>query len=111
WVLRRSVALATPAVYFSPGGVQGHLIAAIDNTSHSIDAAVYELSAPLVIKALKRAGERGVQVRLVMDEKVLHEYSKDKELAGVSHVSLRTLSGRDRHRRGMMHNKFAVFDE
>jgi phosphatidylserine/phosphatidylglycerophosphate/cardiolipin synthase-like enzyme len=108
-VLTCSTVCASPEVHFSPGGIQSHLVSAIDGTRRSLDVALYELSARPLIGALKRAGERGVAVRLILDEEVLREHPQDKTLAGVRHVSLRTLGGREK-RRGMMHNKFAVFD-
>ena len=108
--LSSSVLYARPEVYFSPGGVQSHLVSAIDRTTRSLDVAIYELSSKALINALKRAAQRGVQVRLIMDEQVLREHPEDRDLAGVVHISIRTLEGREK-RRGVMHNKFAVFDE
>ena len=103
------VAGAMPEAYFSPGGVQSHIVAAIDGTSRSLDVAIYELSSKNLIRALERAGERGIPVRVILDEETLREHPQDKALANAAHVSLRTLGGRDK-RRGMMHNKFAIFD-
>jgi cardiolipin hydrolase len=101
---------SSPQVYFSPGGVQKHLVTAIDATTQTLDVAVYELSSKSLIAALKHAGERGVVVRVLLDEKVLKEHREDKSLAALPNITLRTLSGRE-SKRGMMHNKFAIFDE
>ena len=109
--LSGSLLWAKPEAYFpTAGGVQHHLVAAIDAATQTLDVAVYELSAKPLVAALKRAGERGVLVRVILDEKVLREHPQDKALASVPNVSLRSLSGRE-PRRGMMHNKFAIFDE
>ena len=58
----------------------------------------YELSARPLISALRRAGERGIEVRLLLDEEVLREHPQDRALAGVRHISLRTLGGRAKRR-------------
>ena len=104
-----SISWARPEVYFSPGEVQSHLVAAIDRTNHTLDIAIYELSSKPVWNALQHAGERGVQIRLIMDEEALQEHPQDKRMAGLLHATLEALKGPGR-RQGAMHHKFAIFD-
>ncbi|MBI3566528.1 MAG: hypothetical protein HY079_15140, partial [Elusimicrobia bacterium] len=48
--------------------VSAHLIRAIDATKKTLDIAIYELAIREVHDALKRAKDRGVKIRIVMDE-------------------------------------------
>lgn len=99
-------------VYFTnPGGDPAdehniaHACAAyIDNARESIDVAAYELDNKLVVDALVRARQRGVQIRLVTDTDYIHEYGPTAlKAAGIGVV--------EDHRDPLMHNKFMVFDK
>lgn len=93
--------IAKPEAYFSRSGqIQKHLLTDIAQTQKTLDIALFELTAKPLIRALEEAHRRGVYIRLVID-------------TGVEHVpvgiDVRRLGGRQGQ--GIMHNKFAVFDE
>ena len=94
--------------------ISGHLIRAIDATKKTLDIAIYELAIREVRDALQRAKDRGVKVRVVMDQGHLFpEKATGKRTPEVQSLidagfALRMLRGGDAY--GIMHNKFAVFD-
>lgn len=61
--------------------VEADVIAAIDGAQQSIDAAFYELNLASVVNALVRAQQRGVEVRLVVDDEafVLEELTHPED--------------------------------
>ncbi|HXT00141.1 MAG TPA: phospholipase D-like domain-containing protein [Elusimicrobiota bacterium] len=94
--------------------ISSHLIRAIDATKKTLDIAIYELAIREVRDALARAKQRGVKVRIVMDQGHLFpEKSTGKRTPEVQSLvdggfELKMLRGGDAY--GIMHNKFAVFD-
>jgi len=95
-------------VYFSPnGGCQDAIISQINKAKKSIDVAMYNLTSREIAKELVNAKERGVKVRVFMDEKAARDnkYAKDKYLSQ-SGIEVRHY----RADKGIMHNKFAVID-
>lgn len=95
-------------VYFSPdGGCQDAVISEISKAKRSIDVAMYNLTSREIAKELVSAKDRGVKVRVFMDQKAAgdNKYAKDKYLSQngieVKHYEAR---------KGIMHNKFAVID-
>jgi phosphatidylserine/phosphatidylglycerophosphate/cardiolipin synthase-like enzyme len=94
--------------------ISSHLIRAIDATKKTLDIAIYELAIREVRDALVRAKDRGVKVRIVMDQSHLfpeketgHRTQEVQSLIDAG-FALKMLRGGDAH--GIMHNKFAVFD-
>ncbi len=85
------------------GGPDDPLVAAIDSSQLSIDAALYSLSLYSVRQAFIRAHRRGVVVRLVMESDNM-DGSQPQALkdAGIPVIGDR--------REGLMHNKFVVID-
>lgn len=58
-----------PAYFFSPGGeAEDWTVKAIDAAQTSIDVAMFTLRSTRVAEALKRALDRGVKVRLLLDK-------------------------------------------
>jgi phosphatidylserine/phosphatidylglycerophosphate/cardiolipin synthase-like enzyme len=94
--------------------ISQHLIAAIDATRTTLDIAIHGLALRDVAAALKRAKDRGVRVRIVMNQPhVFPEKERDRREAEVQMLldegfEMKMLRGGDMH--GAMHNKFAVFD-
>ncbi len=87
--------------------VEQALIQQINNTQNTLDIALYELNVPDTTAAIIAAVERGVQVRMVVDdEAALEEPSSTVEEildAGVPVVD-------DGNASDLMHNKFFIFD-
>lgn len=83
----------------------------IDASVSSIDVAMYSLTLREIPDALLRAKDRGVKIRLIMDES--HVYPKmSPQLQGLIEaggIELRTLRGTRAY--GVNHNKIGVFDK
>ena len=93
-------------VYFSPnGGCQQAVISEIRKATQSIDIAMYYLSSSEIAKALLKAQENGVRIRIVLDQsQEIESASKSGYL--VKHgFEIRYHLGF-----GLMHNKFAIID-
>ena len=99
---------AFPAQAFSPGGVSAHLVRAIDASKASIDLANFSFTSEVLRDALLRAKERGVKVRIVFDADQYKFLSEMRWFAD-NGFDLLLQSGKNGGR-GVMHNKFAVFD-
>ena len=90
------------------------LIRAIDATKTTLEIAIYELAIREVGEALQRAKDRGVRVRIVMDQTHLFPEKKGQRRSPEVQAlldegfELKMLHGGDMH--GLMHNKFALFD-
>lgn len=86
------------------GGVDEHLVAAINQAQSNVDVAAYDFDLQNVADALIAARGRGVQVRFVTDS---DNADKDAVLAlqdaGIPIVE-------DRRNSGLMHDKFVVID-
>lgn len=93
-------------VYFSPSvRCENTLIERIEDSKEKIDAAVYAINNDDIVKALKKAFDRGVKLRILTDRlQASNKSSKVKELKEYG-VNVRVHS-----RYKIEHNKFAVFD-
>ena len=93
-------------VYFSPnGGCQQAVISEIKKTTQTIDIAMYYLSSRDIARALVKARENNVRVRIVLDQ------SQEIESASKSGYLIRHgFEVRYHLGFGLMHNKFAIFD-
>ncbi len=82
----------------------------IDASRSSIDVVMYSLTLQDMPDALRRARDRGVKVRIIMDES--HVYPnmniRLKELIDAGGIDIRTLRGTRSY--GVNHNKIGVFD-
>ena len=99
----------TVEVLFSPnGGIRDKLISKINLSKKSVKIAIYGFTSGELAWALERAKNRGVDVRIVADRS--QSAGKNSEISFLVSklfpVKIRTGKGR-----GIMHNKFAVFDE
>ncbi len=96
-------------VYFTtPGsasrqGPEKGLVTLLQQADKSFFGAFYELDAPVIIREMDRAHERGVDVRLVMDsDNATHNGLEPLRKCGIEIVT--------DNRPGFMHNKFAIID-
>ncbi len=96
--------------YFSDRDrIADRVIAAVNRTQKSLHAAIYDLTQPDIAAALVEAHRRGVEIRIVADERQAREpHSKIPYLLSRS-LAIRLSLGY-RGNRSLMHNKFAVFD-
>ena len=95
-------------IYFSPDGdTANRIIKAIDSSTSTIDLAIFDLTSQDIRQAFERAKNRGVKVRIVADSrqaKGAHSVIQSMLDEG---FNIRIRHGKGR---GIMHNKFAVFD-
>lgn len=101
-----SPALADMKVFFSPSlNCENNIVKRIDKAQKSIDVAVYSINNKDIVKALKRAYDRGVKLRILTDrQQAGRKTSKVRELHDYG-IKIRVNS---KHK--IEHNKFAIFD-
>jgi phosphatidylserine/phosphatidylglycerophosphate/cardiolipin synthase-like enzyme len=92
--------------YFSPSNNTAEtLIGFIDRCKISIDAAIYSITHDDITKALIRAHNRGVKIRILVDNTQAGSPYADDELLLETGVILK----RDK-KTGLMHHKFIIGD-
>lgn len=109
------------AAYFRPNvPVAAEIVKAIDAAKESIHIALYEFKSPLILKALQRAKERRVKVRIILDESNVFPRSRPDDdyqprrsreiwtLLRETGFEVSVLRGFGEY--GINHNKIAVFD-
>lgn len=101
---------ASPGVSagFSPeGGAEALVLGIIDRAQSDIRLAGYSFTSPEIAAALIRAKMRGVDVRLVLDEKANQNRSSR---AAINLLTSRDIPVRLNGRYAAMHDKFVVAD-
>lgn len=92
--------------YFSPNrGTIDVLIGFIDRCEKTIDAAVYSLTHDDVAAALIRAHERGVKIRLLVDNLQASSRYSDDDLLREHNIEVR-----EDNSSGYLHHKFIIGD-
>ena len=105
-VFTRDSALPETRVFFtSQESVEQRLVQFIDESRSSIDMALFELRSGGLARALQRAQGRGVHLRLVLDAS-----HREEDLPVLPAGNVRWLGGMPQSR-GVMHDKFALFDQ
>lgn len=100
---------AFPAHAFAPrGSAEAWLEAAIKGSKRSVDVAMFSFTSPELRDALAAAKTRGVKVRLLFDARNAATIDVMKWFIAEG-FDVRIRAGRD-GRRGVLHNKYAVFD-
>src|SRR5438094_6284768 len=99
------VAAGTRVFFTSQESVEHRLVQFIDESRSSIDMALFELRSGGLAHALERAQGRGVHLRLVLDAS-----HREEDLPVLPAGNVRWLGGMPQSR-GVMHNKFALFDQ
>ncbi len=100
-----------PLYSFSREGmISSYLKAAIDSSRYSVDIAIYGISDSQLAQAVIEAKQRGVKVRMIVNQAHLFAAKVDPSLQALidAKVEIRTLKGGGRY--GIMHNKLAIFD-
>ncbi|MBI4387091.1 MAG: DUF1669 domain-containing protein, partial [Elusimicrobia bacterium] len=95
------------------------IVEAIDATNETILVAAYEFKSREILKALRRARERGVRIQVILDfDHVFPVKWKDSDYVPARSIEIQSLLNerfdvqilRGMWRYGIMHNKFMVFD-
>lgn len=83
---------------------------AINRTKSTLDIALYNLQIEEAVKAMTRARDRGVKVRVIFDYE--HVYPKaGKEIQAVIDSGIETRVMKGRGGSGSMHCKYAIYDK
>lgn len=95
-------------VYFSPdGGTANRIIKAIDSSTSTIDLAIFDLTSRDIKSAFERAKNRGVKIRMIADSRQAKGANSVVQSLIDEGFNIRIRHGIGR---GIMHNKFAIFD-
>lgn len=93
-------------VYFTPGpDCENNIIASINATKHSIDAAVYSITNDKIVDSLISAHNRGVTIRIISDK--LQSAGRGSLIWRMRDAGIPVVLNK-KHK--IMHNKFAIFD-
>lgn len=96
------------------GGVDEVIVEAINNTQRTLDIAAFEWSNACITRAVVSAHERGVRVRMVVDDEHTIKDNEDRDLIGdvapFQWIIDAGIAYRDDARSGLMHNKFMIMD-
>ncbi len=103
--------LLTPAAgkvtaYFSPSlDCENQIIRLIKTSQKTIDIAVYTITNRPIMRAVEKAHERGVDVRIITDKKQADHYSSVSTRLYQKDIPIKINTEHE-----IEHNKFAVFD-
>ncbi|MBU1867787.1 MAG: DUF1669 domain-containing protein [Candidatus Margulisbacteria bacterium] len=96
-------------VSFSPnGGTRDRIISRINLAKKNIKIAIFSFTSGEIAWALESARKRGVDVRIVADLSQSKGKHSEIDYLQKKGIKVKIIKGRGR---GIMHNKFAVFDE
>ncbi|MEW6009603.1 MAG: phospholipase D-like domain-containing protein [Candidatus Omnitrophota bacterium] len=106
---QRTTLYDRPQVYFSPEGkIKSHIISAINNSRVSIDVAMFDFTSQDIKVALEKARNRGIVIRLIADSRQYKGPHSVVQSLIDSGFNIKIVKGEGR---GIMHNKFAIFDK
>jgi mitochondrial cardiolipin hydrolase len=102
----------TRAYFSSRESLESEIVRLIDHSRTSIDIALFQFGSRPLELALERAKARRVNLRLILDT---HDRATTQPaidgVFGSSAAERRWLKGKKSRGRGVMHHKFAVFDQ
>ncbi len=85
------------------------IVSAIEGSRKSIEMALYGLTLPNVTQAILNARNRGLSVRIIVNERQMYpRRSEQIQFLLDNDVEMRTLKGFSSY--GIMHNKIGIFD-
>ncbi len=93
-----------PATYVN--GIDVPLAQAINAVQRTLDIAAFEFNNPVLTQAVLDAHQRGVQVRMVVD----NEHGLHDDNTTIGQFVEAGIPVRDDGRSGLMHNKFMIMD-
>lgn len=106
WVSFSAFAKEDTQVFFSPSlKCENNIVEQINNSTSSIDAAVYAINNEEIVKALKQAYDRGVKIRILTDK--LQAANKSSKVTDLYRYGINI---RVNSKFRIEHNKFAIFD-
>ena len=94
--------------YFSPaGGISQRIIKAIYNSNLTIDIAIFDFTSQDIKVSLEKAKIRGVSIRIIADSRQAKGAHSVIPVLINKGFNIKITHGKSR---GIMHNKFAIFD-
>ena len=97
----------TSHAFFSPGDdCLNAIISAMDEAEKTIKICVFTISDDRITEAILRAYHRGISIKIITDNRKLHDTGSD-----IRELAVKGLNVRIDKTRSHMHHKFAVFDE
>ncbi len=97
---------AAMKAYFSPSlDCENQIIRLLNNSVDSVDIAVYTLTNRPIMRAIEKAHNRGVRVRVITDKKQADHYSSVATRLYQKDVPIKINTEFE-----IEHNKFAIFD-
>lgn len=75
----------------------------------SVDAALYRITNPRLARALGKARDRGLRIRLLVDRNKYQETATTRELLAENALPFQAIYGR-KEKGSKLHHKFAVLD-
>lgn len=78
-------------------------------TRVSVDAALYRITNPRLARALGKAQDRGLRIRLLVDRNKYQETAATRELLAKNALPFQAIYGR-KEKGSKLHHKFAVLD-
>lgn len=88
------------------GGIDFALAEAIDGVNSTLDIAAFEWNSPRLTEAVLAAHERGVTIRMVVDD----EHALEDDDSTIEELIDAGIPVIDDSRSGLMHNKFMILD-
>lgn len=76
---------------------------------YSVDAALYRITNPRLARALGRAQDRGIRVRMLVDRNKYQATAVTREILAENSLSFQAIYGRKK-KGSKLHHKFAVLD-
>jgi phosphatidylserine/phosphatidylglycerophosphate/cardiolipin synthase-like enzyme len=103
-----SVIFATTIdVCFSPSfKCESKIMKLIDNTENTLDIVIYSLTSDNIVKALKRAKDRNVKIKILTDKSQMFEKNSRILLLHKEGFDIKV----NMIEKGSEHNKFAIYD-
>jgi phosphatidylserine/phosphatidylglycerophosphate/cardiolipin synthase-like enzyme len=108
WIFRESPAVAEIEAIFSPeGSIKESLLKEVESTTSTFELAIHEITSLDLARALLKAKQRGVKVRIIADSK--QAKMKSSQVIYLIHqgIPVKVLGGKGK---GVMNHRFAIFD-
>jgi phosphatidylserine/phosphatidylglycerophosphate/cardiolipin synthase-like enzyme len=99
----------TRVVFTRTESVAERIESLLAGASGHVDAALYRLESPRLIRSLVACAARGVAVRLVLDRGKVRDTPATRDQLRGAPIDLRLLAGR-RGSASKLHHKFAIID-
>lgn len=95
-------------MYFSPnGGIQKKIASLIQNSTSTIEIAMYSFTADPLEAEVISASKRNVKVRIILDKSQSKGKFSSYQTFKQYNLDVHLLKGKDR---GIMHDKIGIFD-